>query len=92
MYLLLYLYPPYDMTVLMFGFYSLFLLDSRLHNTFHNGFVKTYLVMFQQDPRCHTKPVFGCLERAKATAGEVCHRLWMPPLIVRGQDAIPHTF
>ena len=65
---------------------------SHLHNTLHNGFVKTYLVMFQQDPRCHTKPVFGCLEHAKATAGKICHHLWMPPLIVRGQDAILHTF
>ena len=55
---------------------------SRWHNALHNGFFKTYLVMFQQDLRCHTKPVFGCLERAKVAAGKVCHLLWMPLLII----------
>ena len=65
---------------------------SHWHNALRNGFFKTYLVMFQQDPRCHTKPVFGCLERAKVAAGEVCHLLWMPLLIIWGQDAIQHTF
>ena len=64
----------------------------HLHNALHNGFFETYLVMFQQDPRCHTKPVFGCLEHAKVAAGKVCHLLWMPLLIVWGQDEILHTF
>ena len=48
---------------------------SHLHNGLHNGFLKTYLVMFEQDPKCRTQPIFGCLERAKAAAGEVCHLL-----------------
>jgi len=29
---------------------------------------------------------------AKAAAGEVCHLLWMPPLVAPSQDALTHTF
>ena len=48
---------------------------SRLHNGLYNGFFKTFLVMFEQDPKCRTQAIFGCLERVKAAAGEVCHLL-----------------
>ena len=35
---------------------------SRLHIALH---IKTYLVMFEQDPRYHTQPIFGCLSSSQ---------------------------
>ena len=51
---------------------------SRLHNAL---FFKTYLVLFEQDLRCHTQPIFGC-------EGEKQRRSRRgPPCLV---DAPPH--